>query len=785
MWSKSNIKIRFLVSLVFFLIAGSFSLSAQSQAPQYFKVTQIRIEGNVLADSSLILLNSGLFRGAHISADHIQRSIRNLWQLNIFSDVQVLAERQSGESIDLLIKVEEYPRLETWTVTGNDKLKEKDVNKEVGFYKGMVFTPFTIYKAKRALIRKYRDEGYLLAEVNIDTTIGNTDNRLIANFNINEGKKVQIKQIQVLGSNLLDPKGLKKSFKEIKEKRWWRGADFNREKYEEDKQNLINYCRKEGFRDAEIVRDSIYYSPDKRELFIDVYIDEGRQYYFGDVSFEGNTIFHDDILKTQLLFDKGDIYNQEDFEKSIRENIQNLYYNQGYLFANILPQEVPVGVDTVDIRLKINEGHVVRIKEVNITGNTKTNEKVVRREFKIYPGDTFNRAKLERSVRDVWVLNYFSNVVPDVKLLPNDDKHVNLEVLIEERSTDTANLSAGYSQRDGFIGSIGFSLTNFSLKRPLSGGDGQRLSFQADFGRFYRNFSLSFIEPWTFGSPTLTGFSMFDTRFRGSFRPWEGRERGGTIQLGRRLRWPDTFFRGDWIFRVAENQIFNIREAFQFRFGGVSEFTTTQVSLTQIMRRDSRNRPEFPTAGSVFNLRTKFAGGPLQGNEDFVKTDFTMEWYVPAKYGFILFVENKLGGIAGFREGNYINPNELYFMGGSGLGFSESLRGYDDGRVGPRQGGNAMARFTAELRFPIAPNPTIFGLFFMEAGNVWESFGEASLYDMRRSLGFGARLFMPLLGIIGVDFGYGFDNVPDDATAPENIGVSEGKWKIHFKFGQF
>jgi outer membrane protein insertion porin family len=229
-----------------------------------------------------------------------------------------------------------------------------------------------------------------------------------------------------------------------------------------------------------------------------------------------------------LLFKKGDVYNQEEFEKSIRENIQNIYYNEGYLFANILPQEIPVGKDTVDIVLRVSEGHVVTIKEIIITGNTKTNEKVIRREFKIYPGDTFNRNKLERSVRDVWILNYFANVVPDVKLLPNDDKHINLDVNIEERSTDTANMSAGYSQRDGFIGSIGFSLNNFSLKHPFSGGDGQRLSFQWDFGRFYRNLSLSFIEPWAFGSPTLLGFSLFDTRFNGSFRPWDGKEQGGT-----------------------------------------------------------------------------------------------------------------------------------------------------------------------------------------------------------------------------------------------------------------
>ncbi|MEZ4747765.1 MAG: outer membrane protein assembly factor BamA [Calditrichia bacterium] len=763
--------------IIFACVAVAAISTAHAQQTQQFRINIIKIEGNETADSTLILLNSGLIRSSYVSGDNIQRAIRNLWQLNIFSNVQVLAERQSGNNIDLIIRVEEYPRLEGWTVVGNDKLKKKEIDKEIGFYRGMVFTPFAVYKAQRDLVKKYKDEGYLLATVSIDTSFSEND-RVIANLNVKEGKKVQIKRIQVLGAEELDPKDLRKSFKEIKEKRWWRGADFDREKYETDQQNLLAFCRKNGFRDAEIVRDSIYYSEDKRDLFIDVYIEEGRRYYFGDVSFEGNTVFTEPILRTQLLFEKGDIYNQEDFEKSIRENIQNLYYNQGYLFANILPLEVPVSEDTVDIKIRINEGNVVRIKEIIVKGNTKTNEKVVRREFKIFPGDVFNRSKLERSVRDVWVLNYFANVVPDVKLLPDDEEHVNLEVTIEERSTDTANMSAGYSQRDGFIGSVGFSLNNFSLKRPLTGGDGQRLTFQWDFGRYYRNLSLSFIEPWTFGSTTLTGFSIFSTRYNGSFRPWDGEERGGSVQLGRRFRWPDNYFRGDWILRIAENRILEVRnEELLNRFLFARE-NSMQISLTQVIRRDSRNRPEFPTAGSVFNLRTKLAGGPLQGDEDFIKNDFTLEWYVPMKYGLVFFLENRMASIAGLTKGYYINPNELFFMGGSGLGFSESLRGYDDGRVGPTSGGTAMARFTAEVRFPIAPNPTIFGLMFMEAGNVWDNFSEADFSTLKRSIGFGARLFMPLLGIIGVDFGYGYDYY-------DNLGNRKGDWKVHFKFGQF
>jgi outer membrane protein insertion porin family len=773
---------KYLVITALIILAGisQQELSAQTQR---FKIHSIQVEGNVEADTSLILINCGLVESGYIQGDDIQKAIKNLWSLQLFADIQIYAETRAGNELDLKIKVKEYPRLEGWIVEGNKKLKKKDIDREIGFYRGMVFTSFHRYRARRALLKKYEDEGFLLAEVSIDTT-HKTKNRVIATFKINEGKKVQVKRVRVLGGEYLSSDELKKAFKEVKEKRWWRGADFRRKEYEIDRQNLINYCRKNGFRDAEIVRDSIYYSEDKTQLFIDVYVNEGRRYYFGDVTFEGNTVFNDYELEDALLFNKGDVYNQEAFEKSIRENIQNLYYNQGYLFANIQPREIPAGADSVDIEIRINEGEVVRIKEIKVVGNTKTNEKVIRRELKIYPGDKFNRVKLERSVRDIWILNYFGNVIPDVKLIPNDDKFINLEIRVEEKSTETANMSAGYSQRDGMIGSLGLSLNNFSLKHPLSGGDGQRLSFDWTFGKYYRSIAISFTEPWMFGTPTLVGFSVFNTRSGGGFYGRDIEERGITTQFGRRFRWPDNYFRGDWIFRIAETKVSNITDPELLLFYTQTNRPTTQVSITQILQRDSRNRPEFPTGGTVFTLLSKLAGGPLRGDEDFLKNVLTVDWYVPVHWGFVFFVQTKFGVIHQLKDNSLINWRELFYMGGSGLGFSEGLRGYDDGTVGPVTtegspiGGNSMAKFSTELRFPIAPNPTIYGLFFMEAGNVWNDFVEANLQELRRSVGMGIRLFMPMIGIIGVDFGYGFDHY-------DRFGRRRGQWKIHFQYGRF
>jgi outer membrane protein insertion porin family len=765
----------------------SFVLLLSSMAwgqPQKFTINNIRIEGNERADSSIILINSGLRRGKQITSEDIQKAVKNLWALKLFSDVKILVERQTYAGLDLVIQLSEFPRLDGWIVHGNDKLKKKEIDTELQFYKGMVLTPFKMYKGRRNLLNKYKDEGYLLAKVTIDT-LYRDKHTVLAEIKIDEGKKVQVKRIRIFGNQFLTEKELKKQFKGVKEDRWWRGADFNEKKYQEDLSKVLVYCRKKGFRDAEIVKDSLFYSEDKKDMFIDLYITEGQRYYFGEVTFDGNTIFTENELREQLLFKKGDIYNQEDFEKSIRENIQNLYYNQGYLFANIQPREIPAGMDTVDINIRIIEGHVVVVKEIVVVGNTKTNEKVVRREFKIYPGDTFNRAKLERSVRDVWILNYFANVIPDVKLIEGDDKHINLEVKIEEKSTDTANMSAGYSQRDGMIGSVGLALNNFSLAHPFSGGDGQRLAFDWYFGRYYRSISLSFTEPWTFNTPTLTGFSLFNTRSGGGYYPWDRTVRGGSIQLGRRFQWPDNYFRGDWIFRVAETKIFNVRdeELLKSYIFGVSR-PTTQISLTQIIQRDSRNRPEFPTQGSVYSLVTELSGGPLQGDEDYLKNILTVDWYVPIIGGFVLYSQSKFGVIRGLFDEYYINPGELFYMGGSGLSFSEGLRGYDEGVVGPIStsgsplGGQAMFKFTAEFRIPIAPNPTIYGLLFMDAGNVWKDFDETNLQDLRRGVGIGVRLFMPMIGIIGVDFGYGLDYF-----TPR--GFRTGHWKTHFQFGRF
>jgi outer membrane protein insertion porin family len=749
------------------------------------KISSIVVEGNKKSEPSTIRLNSGLIVGKDVAGEDIQQALKNLWSLKLFSDIKILAANQTSDGIDLIIRVEEYPRLREIEIAGHEEIDVDDIEKEISVYRGMVVTPYKLFKIRKNIKSLYIKEGYLLADIKVDT-ITVEPGYVNITVKINEGQEVQIERITFHGNQAFDNDDLKGAMDETSEGGFWSSADFNEELYKLDLDKIVMYCKENGFRDAEIVTDSVSYSEDGKNIFIDVWIDEGPKYYFGDIRFSGQTIFQDIELQAVLDIQKGDVYNQVKYNERISEGLQKMYYNQGYLFAQVQPIEKPIGADTLDINFNISEGHVVSVKEINIIGNTKTHEKVIRREFRLQPGDVFNSSRLERSIRDISILNYFSNVLPNVLLIENDNQHVNLEVTVEEKSTDMANMSAGFSQRDGLIGSIGLAFNNFSLTHPFTGGDGQRLTFDWQFGRIYRSISVGFTEPWLFDSPTLIGFSVFNTRTGGGFYPWDRRDVGGSVHLGRRFQWPDNFFRGDWIARFSTSQISNIRDPElvdrYLRSGALRNIQ--QVSVTQIISRDSRNQPEFPTMGSVHSLSLQLAGGPLGGDAHYVKSIFSLEWFIPLPFNFVLFSKNKYGIIENIRDNSTIQFGEYFYLGGSGLGFAESLRGYDDGTVGPITatgspiGGKSMVINSLELRFPIAPNPTIFGLFFLEGGNSWETIGETDPFNLRRSVGAGVRLFMPMIGIIGIDFGYGFDHY-------NALGRREGQWKVHFQFGKF
>jgi len=338
------------------------------------KILGVTIEGLKTADPTIIQINSGLTQGKEITADDIQNAIKNLWSLNLFSDIEILRDKEVAGGIYLTIRVKEYPRLEKIELVGNKKIKKDDIDKELDFYRGQVVSMSHVNKARRKLKKLYADKGYLLATITPETYDSEKEGKVILRFNIKEGNKVQVKKINFSGNENFKDGKLRKQMKEIKEDRWWRGADFNRKEFDGDLEKVVEFYRNEGFRDAEILSDSVYYDESKKDLFIDIAVREGDRYYIGDITFQGNQIYGNEKLQSQLGFEKGDAYSLEKIQKAIIERLGALYYDSGYIYSRIDPKEVPVAKDTVNIDFVINEGHPVKINLIHVAGNTKTKE---------------------------------------------------------------------------------------------------------------------------------------------------------------------------------------------------------------------------------------------------------------------------------------------------------------------------------------------------------------------------------------------------------------------------
>ncbi len=746
---------------------------------QTIKVLGVSVTGNETTDANMIRMQSGIMVGSELSSETVQDAIRKLWRLNLFSDIQLVVDRQVGDGYYLTIQVKEYPRLEKVELQGNKKLKKDDIDEILNYYSGQIISPTALSRSKAKLYDEYKEKGHLLAKINVEERPGVVDtNRVIVKFVFDEGKKVQVERIRFFGNKAFSDGKLRKQFEEIKEDRWWRSADFDREKYDEDLIKLVDYYKNEGYRDAEVVNDSLYYNEDRDDMYIDIWVNEGPQYTFGDISFTGNKVFSDEELAANLRFEKGDVYSKKALDEAAYQHLGGLYYDLGYIFASATPREIVDEEDPLKLNVEflIQEYKQAKINEIIITGNTKTKEKVIRRELRILPGQTFNKSLLERSQRDVWMLNYFANVEPQVMPIGNDQEKINLGFKVEEKSTDTANMSAGWSERDKLIGSVGVAMANLF-------GNGQRLSFDWSFGRYYRSFNIGFTEPWLLDTPTLAGFNFYDTKRDAYYIGYKQVSTGASFRLGRRFNWPDNFFRGDWIYRIDKTELSDFNQYIvDANPNNIinEQWPLISSSITQIWSRNSLDRPEFPTSGSDISLTTELAGTVLGGNVDFHKWIFRLDWFTPSFWKLVFYTSFQAGYMEEIGQNAHIPYTDYFFMGGDGLSRSTPLRGYDDPLANYRivdDGGKAMLKYTTELRIPIAPNPTIFALLFAEAGNTWPDFHRANPFAMRRSVGIGARVFMPMIGIIGFDYGYGFDRV-------DVYGNPDPKWKMHFVFGR-
>lgn len=766
------------------LLLGAFAANAQQRA-EVFKILGISVEGQRSSDPSAIIANTGLKVGDEIPlpGEQTRTAIERLYGLRLFDDVQILVENRTPEGVYLLIRVRENPRLDKIEIVGNDELNEDEVGKRINLVKGQIVTLQDLSLIVRLLRLKYAEDGYLNAEIKPVLAKDSSGNRVTLRVNITEGPKVKVDRIRFHGNTRFDDDDLKGPMKETSERAWWKfwaSNKFEKKKYDEDKHLILAFYQKNGYRDAEILSDSISYDKNKQFMAIDIFVYEGPQYRLRNIVWDGNTVYQPDVLSARLGFSKGEIYDKEKFEKNMyrteeETDVTSLYMDNGYLMFQAEPEETRVNGDSLDLTIHLREGNQFRIGQVSITGNTKTYEKVIRRELFTLPGDYFSRQGVIRSARQLSQLNYFNpeKIKPDTRNLDRDKGTVDLEYAVEEKSSDTFNMSVGYSGYFGFNGALGLTFNNFSLREPFRGGAGQQLSFDWQFGEGnrYRTFSIGFTEPWMFDTPTLLGVNLFDQR---QIFVYDLRLTGASVRVGRRFKWPDYLFRGDWTIRYQRNDVLS---------GGsyYLEGLTTQVDFSQVISRNSTDSPIFPTRGSSFSLLTELSGGILPGNVKFSKHIFNADWYIPILGGnrIALALSSTLGFVFGIGDNPHIQPTDVFFMGGTGLGYFNTtpLRGYDDRGVGPASGGQSMLKHSAELRFALAINPIpIYTLLFAEAGNVWKEPKVTDPMDLRRSAGVGVRLLINPIGMVGFDYGYGFD-----AAAP---GGAPPGWKFHFQFGK-
>ena len=785
-----------LKQLVLFLVFIGVSFSQTTR----FTVRNLEVEGNVRTDASTIRINSGLYIGKKFTVQDISDAIKNLWTLKQWKKIDIDAKEISDNmEVDLIIRVEEYPRIGQFTFSGNDEFDEEDLTEITGLYRGKVYTPYQIYLAKRKILEKYEEEGFLLATVKTDTTHLPKD-RVSVTFEIDEGSEVQVERIRVFGAKTLDPDDISGAFDETSENGFLGfGGTFKRKDYEKDLELATNFIKNQGFRNGGVIRDSIYYSDNKEDMYIDLFVEEGKRYYFGDVRFQGNEKISDDEFRNNISIENGAPYSEEKFTEA-KQKLTQLYYDIGHLYAGIAPKETLIGEDTIAIMYDITENNVVRIRGINIEGNTKTREKVVRRNIKIFPGQKFSQSAIQRAMGDINALNYFSEVVPDVKQLPGNNDYIDLQFRVKEKSTDQANASIGYSEVQGFIGSVGLTFNNFSLSKPFVEGGGQSLGINAQFGGVTNVYSLSFTEPYFNDTQTLLGGSIYYQRTRKDNNNYYSSSRGGyafwnedrqsiRLTVGRHFKRPDPFFSGTFSVEYSQSKLTDIDDNIKTNYPYYEHIENKNIHSTTLsasLTRNSKNSQEFPTAGSLYSINSEVNFG----NKNFFKTEFRNEIYFPLFGKLIFYGNTKAGALGRFGNENFLLPNDRFHMGGNGMSYgTEALRGYDDRTVGDPNvlsssgyslGGDAMFKFSAELRMQLVPNPTIFGLLFLEGGNVWEDTRDFNIYDLKRSVGVGVRLFMPLVGIIGVDFGYPFDRYEDifnPKTSP--------KWQVHFQFGKF
>ncbi|MFN5910545.1 MAG: outer membrane protein assembly factor, partial [Bacteroidota bacterium] len=711
------------------------------------------------------------------------------------------------------IKVTPRPKLSRFRFTGVTRRDADKIREEISLYSGKTITENLVFQTESKIKGYYREKGFYAIQVDIkrerDSLINDSELFVI---DVKTGQKIGIKKINIEGNSEVKDWKLKMAMKDTKQKAPWRifkRSKFTESSYEKDKLAMLSKFNAVGLRDASISFDTVY-PLDGKNLMIDIRIDEGKKYYFGDIEWIGNAKFRSSYLDTVLGIKKGDIYNKELLDKRLfmsqdGRDISSLYMDRGYLFFQVIPVETNVTDNHINYQMRIVEGKEARVKDIIIRGNTKTNDYVIRREIRTKPGDLFNRNDIIRTQRELAQLGYFNEQAFQVNPMPNpEDGTVDIEYVVEEKSSDQIELSGGYGgaglpgQQGGrLIGTLGLTFNNFSTRNffkkgawtPLPGGDGQRLSIRAQTnGRFYQGYNFSFTEPWMGGKkPNSLTYWVNHTALGNGFLPSNDQYFGisitGTgVGLGRRKKWPDDYFTAYYELSYQYYDVTNDQ-----RFGIFNNGYANDIALKYVLQRSSVNQPIYPQSGHnlSFTFKSSIPYSLFDNVDDYstftpqerykyleyYKVKLTGEFFVPltADKKLVLMPRFGFSFLGSYSESKGVTPFERFSMGGSGLtgvnmiGGREmiALRGYEDNTISSESGDPLIAKYTLELRYPISLNPsaTFYTLLFAEAGNTFPTFKDFNPLNVKRAAGVGIRVFLPMFGMLGLDYGFGFDKL--------------------------
>ena len=836
--------------------------------PQKYEIGGIVVEGAKYVDASMLSLIANLRVGETISipGDEISSGIKKIWEQGLFEDVAINATDFVGNKVFLQIAIKEKPRVSKFSFKGIKKSEADDIRNKINLSRGDIATDHLLTKTTRIIEDFYYDKGYLNVDIDIEQKADTArENYVDMVINIDKGKKVKIGKINVNGNENFTDGLVLSSMKETKERghfdpldpigplivntvadlvtlhpmraingieeyfydnyrpRIFKASKYLEKNFEDDKKLIIAKYNAKGYRDARIVRDSVY-RMDDGNLGIDLFVDEGNKYHYRSIKWTGNTKYSAETLNSILGIKPGDVYNKELLDKNLNYSetnldISSLYMDDGYLFFRVDPVEVSVENDSIDLEIRLNEGKQARISNVTLAGNTKTYDHVVLRELYTRPGQLYSRSDVVRSVRELATLGFFNqeNINPNIQ--PNfSDNTVDIDYTVEEAAADQIRFSAGYAARMLML-EAGLQFSNFSMRnlfnkkawRPIPVGDGQKLGLSVStLGTQYITYSISFTEPWLGGRrPNAFSVSFYQSFYA---KPVEKTSEnygyfnmtGGTIGLGRRLTWPDDYFS---VYHGLNVKRYNLNN-YQTSFLNVGDGKYNLISYSFVLSRNSVSQPIYPRNGSEFqfgleitppySLLTNMNYADLPDNEKYKwiemhRWTFKAAWFTELYDKLVLMTRVRFGYLGHFNSQIGPTPFHRFFLGGDGLSNYSvdsrelvGMRGYANNSLTPGfynssnsggNGGDMLTKYTLELRYPLSLNPqaTIYALTFLEAGNCWLGFKDFNPFDVKRSAGVGVRIYLPMFGLLGLDWGYGFDEV-------YGLSGSNGS-QFHFSIG--